>query len=122
MNGKLIIILIAGISLTGCTTMRPVDTQQTDFAERLETGDHLVVYEESGRIVDMTLDAIDGDYLEGTSAVDGFVYVDVNINDIEKIEAEKIDGVKTTLAVVGGVIILVPLVVIAAFTGVMFQQ
>ena len=122
MNGKLIIILIASISMIACTTMRPIDREKYELNEKLEIGDHLVVYEKTGRIVDMKLDSIEGDYLEGTST-DGFpTMVDVKIDDIEKIEVEKIDGVKTTLAVVGGAIVFLPLMVIAAFTGVMFQQ
>ena len=122
MNGKLIVILIASISMIACTTMRPIDREKYELTEKLEIGDHLVVYETSGRIVDMKLDSFNGDYLEGTSA-DGYpTMVDVNINYIEKNEVEKIDGVKTTLAIVVGVIVLLPLMVIAAFTGVMFQQ
>ena len=122
MNSKLIVILIAGISLIGCTTMRPVEAQQSNLAEQVEVGDHLIVYEKSGRIVDMTLDVIDGDSLEGTLADDTLIPVEVDINDIEKIEVEKIDGAKTTLAVVGGTIIVLPLMLIAAMTGAMFSQ
>ncbi len=120
MKSKLTVILIAGISLVGCTTMRPMETEQSKLTEQLEVGDHLIVYEKSGRIVDMTLDVIDGDSLEGTLAGNNFIPVDVNIDDIEKIEVEKIDGVKTTLAVVGGVIVIVPLAMIAA-VGLMFS-
>ena len=122
MNSKLIIILIAGISLIGCTTMRPIEAQQSNLAEQVEVGDHLIVYEKSGRIVDMTLGVIDGDSLEGTLADDTLIPVEVDINDIEKIEVEKIDGVKTTLAVVGGAIVILPLMLIAAMTGAMFSQ
>jgi hypothetical protein len=120
MKSKLTVILIAGISLVGCTTMRPVETEQSKLTEQLEVGDHLIVYEKSGRIVDMTLDVIDGDSLEGTLAGNNFIPVEVDIDDIEKIEVEKIDGVKTTLAVVGGVIVIVPLAMIAA-VGLMFS-
>ena len=88
----------------------------------MEVGDHLVIYEKSGRIADMTLTLIDGDILEGTLAGNNFIPVEVDINDIEKIEVEKIDGVKTTLAVVGGTIILLPLMLIAAMSGAMFSQ
>ncbi len=122
MNSKLTVILIAGISLVGCTTMRPVETGQANLTEQLEVGDHLVIYEKSGRIVDMTLTLIDGDILEGTLAGNNFIPVEVDINDIEKIEFEKIDGVKTTLAVVGGTIIISPLMLIAAMSGAMFSQ
>jgi len=68
MKSKLTVILIAGISLVGCTTMRPIETGQANLTEQLEAGDHLVIYEKSGRIVDMTLEVIDGDSLEGTLA------------------------------------------------------
>ena len=122
MNSKLTIILIAGISLVGCTTMRPVETGQSNLTEQLEVGDHLVIYEKSGRIADMTLTLIDGDSLEGTLAGNNFIPVEVDINDIEKIEVEKIDGVKTTLAVVGGTIVILPLMLIAAMSGAMFSQ
>lgn len=122
MHSKLTVILIAGISLVGCTTMRPIETGQANLIEQLEVGDHLIVYEKSGRIVDMTLAVIDDDSLEGTLADNSLVPVEVDINDIEKIEVEKIDGVKTTLAVVGGTIIILPLMLIAAMSGAMFSQ
>ncbi len=122
MKSKLTVILIAGISLVGCTTMRPVESGQSNLTEQLEVGDHLVIYEKSGRIADMTLTLIDGDILEGTLAGNTFIPVEVDINDIEKIEVEKIDGVKTTLAVVGGTIVLLPLMLIAAMSGAMFSQ
>ena len=122
MNSKLIIILIAGISLVGCTTMRPIEAQQSNLTEQVEVGDHLIVYEKSGRIVDMTLGVINGDSLEGTLANNSIIPVEVDINDIEKIEVEKIDGVKTTLAVVGGTIVILPLMLIAAISGAMFSQ
>jgi hypothetical protein len=121
MNSKLIIILIAGISLVGCTTMRPIDGQQTNLAEQVEVGDHLIVYEKTGRIVDMTVAVIGADSLEGTLASSSYVPVTVDIDDIEKIEVEKIDGVKTTLAVVGGTIVILPLFLIAALTGGIFS-
>lgn len=122
MHSKLTVILIARISLVGCTTMRPIETGQANLIEQLEVGDHLIVYEKSGRIVDMTLGVIDDDSLEGTLADNSLIPVEVDINDIEKIEVEKIDGVKTTLAVVGGTIIILPLMLIAAMSGAMFSQ
>ncbi len=114
MKSKLTVILIAGISLVGCTTMRPIETQQSNLTEQIEVGDHLVIYEKSGRIADMTLTLIDGDSLHGSLADSRRTPVQVDINDIEKIEVEKIDGVKTTLAVIGGAIVIVPLAVLAA--------
>ena len=49
MNSKLIVILIAGISLMGCTTMKPVDIRKSDLTEQLDVGDHVIVYEKTGR-------------------------------------------------------------------------
>lgn len=122
MNSKLIIILISAISLIGCTTMRPIEPQQANLAEQVEVGDHLIVYEKSGRIIDMTVSVIDGDRIEGTLADSSGFPVAVDVNEIEKIEVEKIDGAKTTLAVVGGTIVVLPLFVIAAMTGALFTQ
>lgn len=122
MKSKLTVILIAGISLVGCTTMRPLETEQSSLIEQLEVGDHLVIYEKSGRIADMTLTLIGDDSLEGTLADNSLIPVEVDIDDIEKIEVEKIDGVKTTLAVVGGTIVILPLMLIAAMSGAMFSE
>ena len=106
MNSKIIIILIAGISLLGCTTMRPIDTRKSDLTEQLEVGDHLVVYEKSGRIVDMTLAVIDGDTLKGTLAETTGIAVQLDVNDIEKIEVERIAVGRTTAAILGGIVLL----------------
>ncbi len=122
MNSKLIIILTSAISLIGCTTMRPIEAQQSNLAEQVEIGDHVIVYEKSGRIVDMTVAVIDGDSIAGTLADNSSLPVSVDINGIERIEVEKIDGAKTTLAVVGGTIVVLPLMLIAAMTGAMFSQ
>ncbi len=113
MTSKLIIVLIAAVSLIGCTSMRPMSTQDTDLSAQLEMGDHLVVFENTGRIVDMTLTEIDGDILRGRSTDGSMGPTQIDIANIEKIEVEKISGVKTTLAVVGGIIVIVPLAALA---------
>ncbi len=113
MNSKLIIILIAGISLIGCTTMRPIDTRKADLIEQLEIGDHLIIYEKSGRTTDMTLAQIDADRLQGTLGKTSTVYVEVDIDDIERIEREGIAVGKTAAATLG-VIVLLPIVAMGA--------
>lgn len=122
MSSKLIIILLTVVSLIGCTTMRPMDTRQADLHEELETDDHLVIYEKSGRIVDMTFIEMDGDRIRGRLRDGSLGSITVAISDIEKMEIEKIDGAKTTLAVVGGTIVILPLAAIAALVGVMGYQ
>ena len=118
MNSKLIVILIAGMSLIGCTTMRPIDTRKADLIEQLEIGDHLIIYEKSGRTTDMTLSQIDADRLQGTlgktsTIYASTVYVEVDIGDIERIEREGIAVGKTAAATLG-VIVLLPFVAMGA--------
>lgn len=106
MKSKLMIVLMASISLIGCTSMRELDAQHPDFAEQIEVGDHLVVHEKTGRVVDMTLTEIDGGVLYGSYHGQGLQSVDVYIDDIAMIEIEKISVAKTSAAVVGGIVLL----------------
>ena len=117
MLNKVLILVGFAVSLAGCTSMRPVDMAQADFADRLETGDRLVVYEKHGRIIDMKLTHVDDGVLFGSLTNNGLETVEVELADIEKIEIEKISGAKTTGAVVGGIILL-PFVAAGAVLGV----
>jgi hypothetical protein len=113
---KQLILLMSVISLVGCTSMRTVDMAQSDFAASFETGDHLVVYEKRGRIVDMKLTQVDNGVLYGSLSDNGLTAVEVSLADVEKIEIEKISGAKTTGAVVGGIVLL-PVVAAGAVLG-----
>ncbi len=121
MTSKLIIVLVTTISLMGCTTMRTMDAQQPDFVEQLEVGDHLVVYEKSGRVVDMTLTEIDGSVLYGSVHDSGLTTVEVDLQQIVKVEIEKISGVKTTAAILGGIVLL-PIAIVGAGFALAEQQ
>ena len=114
---KYLILFASSFSLMGCTSMRPVDMAQADFASAFETGDHLVVYEKQGRIIDMKFTGIENGVMFGSLFTDGLVSVEVVLEDIEKIEIEKISGAKTTGAVVGGIILL-PIVAAGAVVGI----
>lgn len=116
MTSKAIIALLAVLSLAGCTSMRPLDAQQVDLASELEPGDHLVVYERSGRILDMDFRDLEDGRVRGW-ATDGTGPVGASIEDIERLEIEKIDGMKTTLAVAGGTVAAAVVVVGAAAVG-----
>jgi hypothetical protein len=111
MNFKSLILLGTLIALAGCTSIRPIDHEKVDLAKVLEAGDRVIAYEKQGRVVDMTLTRIDNGILFGSHTASGLQAVQVNIDDIEKIEAEKISGLKTTGAVLGG---LVAIPVVAA--------
>lgn len=118
MSTKQMIVVIFVIALSGCTSMRTVDMAQADFTEHFETGDHLVVYETHGRIVDMKVTGVQNGVLYGSLAHDGLVTVKVRLADVEKIEIEKISGAKTTGAVIGGIVLL-PVVAVGAGLAVM---
>ena len=106
MNMRVTVILVCILSLVGCTSMRPLDATQTDLATHLETGDRVVVYETGGRIVDMKLTQVDGEYLIGSLTEQPMHSVEVRIDEIHQIEVEKISGGKTAAAIIGGVILL----------------
>lgn len=116
MTAKLIITLLAAVSLVGCTSMRTLDAQQTDLASELEHGDHLLVYERSGRILDMDFRDLEDGRIRGW-ATDGTGPVSAAIADIERLEIEKIDGAKTTLAVAGGTVAVALAAVAATAVG-----
>ena len=103
---KQLILVLAAFSLVGCTSMRTVDLSQGDFAGAFEAGDHLVVYEKQGRIVDMKVTRVENSVLYGSLTEDGFETVQISLADVEKVEIEKISGAKTTGAVVGGIVLL----------------
>jgi len=117
MKGKLIVVLVTMISMFGCTTMRQMDARRGGLQTQLEFNDHLVIYESSGRIIDMTFIEIDNARIRGRLTDGSQGPISVDLDDIEKMEIEKIDGVKTTLAVVGGTVIILPLALIAVLVG-----
>ena len=116
MNSKLIISLLAAIALVGCTSMRPMDAARVDLASQLEPGDHLVVYESSGRVLDMKFRDIEEQRIRGWDT-ESSGPVSVAVADIERLEIEKVDGVKTTLAVAGGTVAIAIVAAGAAILG-----
>jgi hypothetical protein len=103
---KKAILLAALFSMLGCTSMRPVEMEQADFTDYIETGDHLIVYEKYGRVLDMKVAKVEPTVIQGSLAGAGWSTVMVELPDVEKIEIERISGAKTTGAVVGGIILL----------------
>lgn len=100
-------------ALFGCTTMQEVKQQEWLLTDYLEIGDHIIVYETSGRIVDMRFVLMEGNVLRGSLFDDGLESVEIKLEHIEKIEAERIAFGRTTAAVLGG-IVLAPLAAVGA--------
>ena len=101
-----IFLLLTIVTLPACTTMQAVQPGGQALADILETGDRIVVYEKSGRIVDMRYVRVDGRVLRGSMADDGLEVVEVVVTDIERIESERVAVGRTTAAVLGGVVAL----------------
>lgn len=100
-------------ALFGCTTMQEVKPQKGPLTDYLKIGDHIVVYEKSGRIVDIRFVLIEGEVLRGSLFDDGLEPVEIKLDQIEKIEAERIAAGRTTAAVLGG-IVLAPIAAVGA--------
>ena len=100
-------------ALAGCTTMQEVKQKEGLLTDYLEIGDHIIVYETDGRIVDMRFVLVEGDVLRGSLFDDGPESVEIKLEHIEKIEAERIAFGRTTAAVLGG-IVLAPLAAVGA--------
>jgi len=100
-------------ALVGCTTMQEVKQQEGLLTNYLEIGDHIIVYETSGRMVNMRFVLVEGNVLRGSLFDDGLEAVEIKLEHIEKIEAERIALGRTTVAVLGG-IVLAPIAALGA--------
>ncbi len=100
-------------ALVGCTTMQEVKQQEGLLTDYLEIGEHIIVYETSGRMVDMRFVLVEGNVLRGSLFDDGLEAVEIKLEHIEKIEAERIAFGRTTAAVLGG-IVLAPIAALGA--------
>ena len=92
--------------VAGCTTMKELPTAGQGYAGRLKTGDHIVVYETTGRVLDLRFVRLDGDRLFGSLAKDGREAVEVRVADIEKIEVERVAAGRTAGLVLGAIVLL----------------
>jgi hypothetical protein len=97
----------------GCTTMQQVRPQDRALEDSLKIGDHLIVYEKSGRIFDIRFVRLDEGILRGSMSDDGLDSVEIRLDNIERIEAERVAIGRTTGAVLGG-IVLAPIVAVGA--------
>ncbi len=100
-------------ALVGCTTMQEVKPREGALIGHLEIGERIIVYEKTGRIVDMRLVLIEDDVLRGSLFFDGLEPIEIRLDEIERIEAERLAAGRTTAAVLGG-IVLAPLAAVGA--------
>ena len=93
------------VTSVGCTSMRELRPSDRALDEVLRTGDHVIVYEDTGRIVDMRYVRTDGSLLRGSLFEDGLTPVAVEMERIERVEIERVAVGRTSLAVAGGIIL-----------------
>ncbi|MEE4246389.1 MAG: hypothetical protein V2I33_13350 [Kangiellaceae bacterium] len=80
---------------------------------QLEIKDIINVYEKSGRIIEMTIVSYRDGVITGAYTDKPSQSVSVKIDDIERLEVETIDGVKTTFAIIGGIVVIELLIIIS---------
>ena len=92
------------ISTTGCMTLRPVESYEplTDF---VKVGDEVEVVELDGHVNRFTLGRLTDEYIAGKDNHGS--HVSILLVDIEMVSVEKISGTRTTLVVVGGIVVTI---------------
>ena len=101
------------ISTTGCMTLRPVESYEplTDF---VKVGDEVEVVELDGHVNRFTVGRLTDEFIAGKDNHGS--HVSILLVDIETVSVEKINGVRTTLAIVGGTVVgTIALFVVGSF-------
>jgi hypothetical protein len=112
---KRFICFLTILSLVGCTVFRPVEYTELQLPELIEVGKTYKFTEKDGSVTEMKVTAVSPTKVTGTREHgSGKTILAENLTAVE---VERIDGVKTTLAVVGG-IILIPVILIALVLGI----
>ena len=111
---KRFICLLTMLSLVGCTIFRPVEYTELSLPELIEVGETYKFTEKDGSVTEMEVVSVTPTEVTGT--LEGGLGKTILAEDLTSIEIETIDGVKTTLAVIGG-IILIPIVLVVLLVG-----
>jgi hypothetical protein len=91
----LIAIICVTVSLTGCTTLRPVNpTNDKSIVGSLAPNDSVRVWMRDGRVIDLRLTAVEPDALIGEKQR-------LPIQEIQRVERREFSATRTTLLVVG---------------------
>jgi len=98
------------ISTTGCMTMRPLEAT-TALTNAIKVGDKVELIEKDGYINKFTVGKITEQFVAGTDERGS--HVSIPLENVESVSVEKVDGGRTTLAVMGG-IVAIPIVLFGA--------
>jgi len=118
---RIIVLLACATLVLGCTSLGRGDPKAlADGKLVLEPGDRIVVSEKSGRRIDMRFVRVFGGQIYGSLSQNGLHPVVIDVEQIEAIEIEQVDGLKTTFAVVVGIVAF-PLAALGAGVAVIEQ-
>ena len=105
MNKKSLLLLLT-FAISCCTSLNKLDYyKEVDLSSIVSIGDKLSVTLNSGdnyylKVVSIKENQIVGTLLETSEGIT------ITVDDIEYIEVETIDGGKTTLAIMGGIVLI----------------
>ncbi len=110
---KHLTLLALLISTTGCMTLRPLEGHDT-LTNLVKVGDKVEVIKKDGHINRFTVGKVTDEFIAGNDKYGSLVSIPVT--DIETVSVEKINGTRTTLAVVGGTVVgTIALFVVGSF-------
>ena len=95
------------LSLAGCSTMRPIELVGRSVTAVLAPGDSVQVWMRDGKVVELTLTAVDPDTLADREHR-------LLVKDIERIERREFSGWRTTLLVVAIGVLVFGVVVVSS--------
>jgi len=114
-NKKSLLLLLT-FALSCCTSLNKLDSyKEADLSSIVSIGDKLSVTLNSGDNYYLKVVSIKETQMVGTLLETG-EGITIKVDDIEYIEVETIDGGKTTLAIMGG-IVLIPFGILGLFFG-----
>ena len=108
--------LLGVLAMSACTTLEPSPASYESLSPQLDPGDRVMIYEKSGRIIDLRVVSVDEEEIRGSLTKNGLEAITVQLSEIERIELEKIAPVRTSLAVLGGIVAF-PVVVVIMVLG-----
>ena len=105
MNKKSLLLLLT-FALSCCTSLNKLDSyKEADLSSIVSIGDKLSVTLNSGDNYYLKVVSIKETQMVGTLLETG-EGITIKVDDIEYIEVETIDGGKTTLAIMGGIVLI----------------
>lgn len=103
--------------MLGCTTFKPVEYTEVSLPDLIEVGETYKFTKTDGTVIEMKVTSVSADEVTGT--MEGGGGRTILATDLQALEVETIDGGKTTLAVIGGIILL-PIALAAIIVACMF--